>query len=78
MLALGLGVASSSFSFVALHLLAINLSLIPLFATPFPGAASRQTTPREYATWIMIGGLAVFVGWATARSVFLYGRRLVR
>jgi hypothetical protein len=32
----------------------------------------------EYATWVIIAGVSSFVGWAAARSVFLFGKKFIR
>ena len=73
--ALGVGSVGSFISFVVLALLGMRLELIQ-FNILLPGQHPPPIAPKEYATWVMVVGLAIFVGWAIARIAFNFGKEL--
>jgi hypothetical protein len=73
--ALALGTVASCVSFFVLAFCGMNLNLIQ-FDIIFPGQHPPPIAPREYATWVMIAGLSISVGWATARFIFNFVQKL--
>jgi hypothetical protein len=61
----GLG---SLITFGALSLEGMNFGLIDLRLF----APDRPMAPKEHAAWVVVVGISLFIGWAVARSIYLF------